>query len=486
MAFEVRMFNWNKKHNSTKQPVDSDATTYMCVLLDNCSTTNPAIRLQFTDHTAARLATRNNYCHIPHFARYYFITDWVADGNGWIAHCTVDVLASYKSYIEKTSQYVLRSASMYNENIVDTLYPTTSTVTVETVNKSFNSLSGKYDTGVYVIGVINSYLKGVGSVCYYMFHAAGLRVLLWALFKSVDWLNLGPTDISGQLAKTLVNPLQYIVSCKLIPSFKGANIAEYFETPDKVDFGWWSFDNEFEARVIPCTSTIITEEKSISIPKHPQTDSAGTNAYLRLSPYSRYSIELPFYGRYVIDPAYIKVCTDIYIKLHTDVTTGNAMYELRAYLGGGEYRPIAKITTNIGIDIKLAQLATDLLTLGSGGITTISSMVSSATSLDLGGIITNGANGIESTIKSAIPQLSTVGGIGSVLQCGQDVRLFAEFYQIVDTDVAKLGKPLCKTVTIKDLSGYIKCADAHVGINNATKGEVDQVRDIMNEGFYYE
>lgn len=68
--------------------------------------------------------TKINYCYIPLFNRYYYITNIVAvegvitDSNGtrqlWEIHCHVDVLMSYKEEIGQQRAIVAKQENNYN------------------------------------------------------------------------------------------------------------------------------------------------------------------------------------------------------------------------------------------------------------------------------------------------------------------------------------------------------------------------------------
>ena len=86
----------------------------------------------------------------------------------------------------------------------------------------------------------------------------------------------------------------------------------------------------------------------------------------------------------------------------------------------------------------------------------------------------------------AMPQVATLGGNGSVAAVfAQTSRLYATFYEVVDEDPDHRGKPLCKTVKINTLTGYILASDAHIEISGSIE-EADQIVNYMNGGFYYE
>lgn len=484
MGFSVTLCNASKRPNSTNIPSFSSEKEYVCTLLDNCSITSPSIKFHFADNSETASAIKKNYCYIPAFNRYYFINDWESAQNCWIAHCAVDVLATYKNTIGESAQYVTRSAYKSDGAILDTIYPTTGDIDIVEKKQYLQSTTANYNTGCYVLSVINAAPQGIGSVCHYIANVAGIRQVMSELFDTVDWLNLDANEISEELGKALINPMQYIVSCKMIPAvFNGDMVShDNFAKPRYINIGFWSLKNEHESLIIQPTKTTIKETVKIAITKHPQKSERGS--YLQLAPYTRYSLFLPYYGKITIDPAYLVNSSHIQINAEVDLTTGDCLYTITN--GGSDPKTISKISTNVAVDIKLAQLTTDVWGTATSAINMAGNTASAIQSLSVGGTITSVASGIESTVKTAMPQLTAVGGVGSVLETGKPISLVTEFYKIVPEDKANRGRPLCEYVKINTLSGYVMCADPKIGISGATSGEVERIRDLMTEGFFYE
>ena len=61
-----------------------------------------------------------NYCYIPEFNRYYYISNIVSVVNGlWSLNLSVDVLMSFKQYFAKFDVILKRSQTEYNKYIND-------------------------------------------------------------------------------------------------------------------------------------------------------------------------------------------------------------------------------------------------------------------------------------------------------------------------------------------------------------------------------
>ena len=61
-----------------------------------------------------------NYCYIPEFNRYYYISNITSVVNGlWTLNLSVDVLMSFKQYFAKFDVILKRSQTEYNKYIND-------------------------------------------------------------------------------------------------------------------------------------------------------------------------------------------------------------------------------------------------------------------------------------------------------------------------------------------------------------------------------
>ena len=121
MGFTVNFYQFNKEDNSTKRPT-SPSVSYDCIIKRGSGLIAPKIELGIGLSTTPIW----NYCYIPNFNRYYYVSEWFFDNAMWTANLTCDVLATYKSEIGSADLYALRTSvsSLYDGRIPDTLYPT--------------------------------------------------------------------------------------------------------------------------------------------------------------------------------------------------------------------------------------------------------------------------------------------------------------------------------------------------------------------------
>ena len=83
-------------------------------LIDPCDVLNPVIKMAYNAYHV-----NINYCFIPDFGRYYFIEDYVIEGDTITLHMHVDVLYTYRNTILQSQCVALRSSSHGNLYLKD-------------------------------------------------------------------------------------------------------------------------------------------------------------------------------------------------------------------------------------------------------------------------------------------------------------------------------------------------------------------------------
>ena len=109
------------KNSSEKEKIGkslSGGLTLSGNLRDECSITSPSILVEATS------LVDYNYCYIPEFKRYYFISDITSVRNNlWRVSLKCDVLESFKSDILNSSCIVNKQQNQsYSNNIDDGSY----------------------------------------------------------------------------------------------------------------------------------------------------------------------------------------------------------------------------------------------------------------------------------------------------------------------------------------------------------------------------
>ena len=447
MAITLEMYTFDKKLNSTKQP-SGFGTSVSAVMKDNTSVLSPHFILKDFN-------TSWNY--IKWGSRYYFVDDIVLLSNSHAEYvCRTDVLATFKSVIGSSSQYVLRAASQYNPYIVDTKYPAKASASL-----SQTLLSGLAvdSTGIYVIGIISDN-DSENAVTYYTLGPSNFSALMQALF---DTSYLNAQDISTELQKELVNPMQYVTSCYWFP-FTAQQAAGDMA---QIKFGWW--DSGVYAGKLSESGRIVSLEATFSLPGHPQVSRGN---YLNDAPYTRHTLNCYTFGSIPLDPAPFADGSAGAIQIDVDLYTGIA----QMYVACNGSRLFTTVS-QFGVPIQLAQSQGNIV---SGAL----SALGGAVGLAYGNVV-GFAQGIASAVEAAMPQVQSQGANGSKVAFLQTANIVSQFRQLVPEDNAQIGRPLCDVRTISALSGYILCEEADLDFAGSAS-EKEQVMSYMNSGFYYE
>lgn len=448
---QITIFSgFSKEHNSTKQP--SGGTAVNCYLKDDTSLINPVFVLDGANFSV-------NY--VQWGSRYYFVDDVVSIRNSTVElHCSVDAMASWKSNIGASSQYVTRSASAYNDYIIDSVYPST-------VHTSFESVAieGLFNTGLasVVVGVV-----GKNGLQYYLFTMATLQSILFDFLYGSgvsDWLDAPLTEISMELQKELVNPFQYIVSCMVFP-FQITSDA----TGDLI-FGYWTKSGQIVDLVTP-SARFKQQISSVAVPRHPQSTIRG--AYMNSAPYTRMTLNMPCFGTIPLDPQNYVDTSRLTVQLNTDLFTG--VGELRLS-NTGDSDTIYTQSAQIGVPIQISQITQNLI---NTAVATVSTIGSIATGNALGALF-----GAKSAIENMMPQIQTSGSMGSLVNFIKQPMLTMQYKNLVTVDNEHLGRPLMERRTISTLSGFIQIENPDIDIP-ATTQEKDIISNYMRSGFYYE
>ena len=377
----------------------------------------------------------------------------------------VDVLASFKSEIGASRQYVVRSAHNFDGNIIDTLYPTKNSASVvSSVGGSIesgdsNPFTDSLTDGIYVAGIINGDSSAVGCVSYYAFTNSQFRALCNKLMGTGDWMYSGIEEISEELTKVIFNPFQYVASCMWLPIRGVSGIAT------TVKYGWW----DLGVSAVRISGTLSGGGIAFDVPKHPQ---ASRGSYLNGSPFTRHFIDWPCFGRISLDSNILKNFNGVVVDYTVDPISG--IGTIRIAPGA---HPIYTQQTQIGVPIQIAQMASDYI----GAATSLAQSANNLANLDIGGFF----DSIGDAVKSAIPALSTSSKNGSFSAYRFPPVLVTEFYSVVDDDVVHRGRPLMQDVVLNTIPGYILCSDAELECS-CTANELQSIKNYLNGGFYYE
>ena len=517
MSFTANAYSLSKRVNSTKLPTAQHAhTDYTIVLKDNTSIFTPTIKVKTWNLV-------RNYVYIAEFNRYYFVTDARYNRGEWEIDLKCDVLGTYKSSIGSMSAYVLRSASASDEYILDTAYPADSYVT-EYIS---NPISDKTVGGIiyhsdqapfsfrtaysYVLGIIGASSDAIGSVTYYQMNQAQLNLFMGYLFGMTStWSDISTSDYSDGVQRALLNPMQYIVSCNMVPFEHSITTFD----DNVIKFGTYEYTGtEVAKKLISTAGSIVMEKQTICLlPSHPQASTRGK--YLNGAPYSKYWLHLGPYGDIPLngnlgdlittgatdDDRYIT--TDLVFDLASGICQAIVYPGLRAlaipftHTAAITTKRLATVSFQAGVPIQLAQAYTDPLAIQEAQFKLAANAMGAVTGGitnpvgAFAGALSSIPSGVGDCMRAQYPTVSSNGSNGCAIQgylVDEGFYIRSEHNRIVPENNTDLGRPLCQTKTLSTLSGFILCSGADFGsASGALAEEREAINNYLNTGFFYE
>ena len=356
----IYLWSFDKKKNSTKIPSNTGAT-FSGNLKEPFSVSELTITFNFPNQN---LAPTYNYAFIPNLRRYYFITSWAYKEGLWYAACACDVLGSYKTEIGSTQQYVERAYSNYDPTIIDTAYLTRGADIIRNygliTSTTFWGASAFGNNGTIVIGVVGSSTQSTGAVTYYAMAQSTFGNLMNTMLGSINWAGISATEISTELQKALINPTQYIVSCRWYPIVFSGFSQGYVTT--QLNLGWWNFNLTGAARILnTISSAFIYRENEIEIPKTPWKSSR--TQYMEMAPYSTYYFKFLPFGVFEIDSTELFDKQYLGIRVDVDLMTGASILKLCAKGPVESYvweRAFLVTEGQVGVTIPIGQVSADV------------------------------------------------------------------------------------------------------------------------------
>lgn len=483
MSHSVSFGRVAKRKNSTLQGGTSAA--YDVLFKTPTSLDRPTFTLNTSDFDY-------NYARMG--SRYYFVEDIVARNNDiFEVTCVLDPLATYKSQILASTQYVCYSNILGSPWLVDTRIPILKSTRVASnaVTPSFIS-----EGGCYILSVV-----GKDSAATYKLPTDSQIKTILSEINS--WQNDAISDIESlidssspeaaiaSLARVTVNSdlvgnayaqaPSCIRSCIWVPF-------DYASAPtsgsDTIFLG--NFDTGLsEVRI---KSTPLKGSTSIAIPWHYTDWRRGhcEDVYLYL----------PLVGMVNISASSITNVSSITVKWSVTYTDGCVAYEVMA---GNEILGTygGNCSTNYPVGINQQASAGEVMNSIIGGVEKMfnAAVNSSISPLSASSAVADMAfQGIAATYNTADVMATThatcVGGIGGGAGSGLDLSI--KCYTVAhDTAIepsamaATMGVPTMKPLTLSSCSGYCQCANAHVAVP-AEGWVMNAIDAYLNSGFYIE
>lgn len=497
---DIKLYQFSKKINSTKRP--SGGTTYSCTLKDPTSVLRPVVLIS----SSGSSILNKNYAYISTFGRYYWITDMVSDHNMWEIHMSVDVLASYRSEILDSYQYVERAANASSDNgIVDGKYACTVNTQMENISitgsgsSSGSSGSHRAFMNAYrcmMAATTQGASDGVhpqtlsGTAYYYMTPAKAENFIKY-LLDDPTYLSLNVDEISDSLAKGIINPVQYIGESYILPyelidmDTPTSNVSQC-----KMYVGWWPIDPSNTYECMNWSAAFkklkIWESNQIVLSNHPQSSTIGK--YVNTAPFSEIQLYAGPFGYIQIDPLLLTKYTAMKLVVYGDFK-GQSELDILFYDGTAQsYVTWKKFFADVKIPITLTQLSSDGVKALSGAGAGISKMASGFVKDDPAGMIGGAMSGILSLAGSQIPTIQGQTILPSTTYMKDDWFVHCEYHMVTDQAPNLKGRPFCEDVQLSDLAGtggYILVSEPVLDLDS-TSQELSDVMSYMRSGMFLE
>lgn len=475
MSVTVQFSITSKRENSTLIPTFRDSAE--CTFKNGCSMLNPTLLLNI------RTDTFPDYTYFKIENRVYGVKDIRSVRNDLFEiDGEIDVLATYKTEIGQSIQYILRCASTFDGSISDSFYPTKAQIDYVRERKSTPFIAP--DQGAYIFGIQGlsaSNGSTFGTTTYYIMDVYQARAFMDEIFniQNSEYDAASVESLSGipeEVYKSIINPQQYITSCMFIP-FLAEDIGGSTSVTS-IKLGWYNMTAS--ARVFNATfDALPSVDGTFQLTKHPQN---ARGVYMNNTPYTEYILSIMPFGEISLPSDLLLTATQIYYKIIVDVITGQAT--LKIYAGANDTGQILDSqTAQIGVPIAISGGVYDFSPRAVKAKGIAGALIQSAQMGRAGQPFFSYKDGIMDAIKS--PTISTSGSNGALDFLEYDIILYSRFTRVVDDDNTQHGRPLCSVRAINTLSGYIQCLKPEISIS-ATLIEKQKIISYLENGFFYE
>ena len=482
MSITATFYTIEKKINSMKLP--TGGTSKNIFLKDPTSLSEPSILLETSNPTAY------NYCYIPSFSRYYWITDWISDHGMWIANCSVDVLTSFRSEILDSYQYVTRNQALYDLDVPDSVYPMIDGVEFDHIDFGANS-PFKSNNIVSIIATVGRTNLTISGLNYYQLKGSDYTTFMNKLLDPAMTDYGSSFDVSKETMMALINPTQYIQQSYVLPyNVNSQSGSEFVRPGNGIAVGWWfinytmSDDNTLQAYGDTGYKFYEIWSHTFNLPTRPnETQPLGN--WASMLPYTEYILYAGPFGQITINTLNMNLGLgqSITARIKADLY-GNAILTLEESDGNIIFRTMA----SVAIPFPISSLAVNRFDQIGGLFSSTLGAIGSAATGNVPGAIGSLMSGIDNAVKSQFPPLQKSGSSSANLcQVLEPWRLQCIFHNIAAEDREHFGRSLCQRTQLSEgnLTGYTECTNATIEIPG-TKQEHDMIINFLNTGFYKE
>lgn len=436
---------FDKKINSTKQPTGGTDVTVL--LKDECDLLSPTFILNSPIYPI-------NY--VQAFGHYFFADVKNIDGHRCEIRCTLDHLATFKSYISAYTCFVERSASGYDPTVFDPMiYPTGEIV--QSQQTEGDIIPGYNSSGNFVVTAV-----GKNGLKQYMLSEYQVQNLFNTFFDPTLETYLDTNNVFGTLEEALqglfiaiCNPSQYIKSVTWFPFDLTSGSSE---TPY---FGF-----------VPGNASVNTAVKGRYAGGTITKPSRYYNDYRDFdSRFTSATLYLPGAGLHQIDAKHL--ANSLRYAYWVDSATGAG--EVTVF---GNNSELMSMACQLGCNVPIG---------GITGANMLSALAQGFRNAAVTGNPLAAAGGIGDAFTDFLsPPQASIGGTGNrYCLADRNVQMTVTRLGSTDYPTATAGRATYKNCLLGSLSGFIKCSNASLDIPG-DGNEQSTVNGYLNSGFYLE
>ena len=462
--------NFYKRKNSTRQPA-SAGTNAAVTLKEPCSFWNPEIECAGVPRDA-------NYFKIPSgiflaMDAYYFVSDVISVTHAMTRFkLTLDPLATYKSSIAASWQYVKRANApgTFNAWITDELNEPTNALTIDSAATTLQRTIGGETLNFFNLTHFRYLLTTVGSpatVDYALNNGIAKTYIVSGGTMALIAVELNRNSFLQDLKAELNDPLGSIIKCVALPvELSGMTI----HANEPIFFG--SYSTGVTGNVL--VDRVMLFDQDLNMPP----SMLGQQTYLKRSPYASATIFLPCVGVCPLDIDAVGGKT-LTLRVVLDAFTGDLLYTIKDKSSGYEY---ATFSGNCGTELPVSGGNRSSLALAAGALTTIGGIAAASPMAAASGALSF-AKGLEMHTQINGGYSSCVGPWG-----GTQVRITAYYKDpahAITQNAAEEGLPVEKRDMIGNYTGYVLCRNATVDTTGSLEDK-QAIEQMLNEGMFIE
>ena len=474
---KIRFYQFAKRNKSSLNPT-SAYHEVDCQLKDATSVMTPVILLQ------TFIPFNFNYCYIPNWNRYYFISDSQSIDGMWEVALTEDLLASFKSEIGETSCNILY-ASGSTKDIADTRIPVQATVLRKESSASLG-FSLAPTTGRIILGI-----TGKGSFGVYVLQN---RSDIKDLLDGIDtwWTNTVDTTIDS-IKQCFFggSASECVKSAFEIPiQFNASSIGD-LENLVLGNYPCLKSDGSTHIKGYRVYDPILDYAANVEIPWN-YSDWRNTSGYTEVAMY------IPMIGIISLPATELKNEMGLLVEYKINITSGDIAVIVRGKTMP-EQRIYATCSSNCALPTAFGSTGIDTNKVSQAVVTGIGTLAVAASALATGGLSAVAAAGIGGGLASTAAAIMQslggtgdgAGGLGGGATCALDdkVHCFVISKQLSDTQAhfnPIIGKPYMGVAKVNQFNGYVQTDVYQFASNRAYSSEKDIINSMLDSGIYYE